>query len=51
MGSYGQEWRNPVQTAAQVIDVVPVGRSLDPRTLSVVISQAYVEQYRRKHKI
>lgn len=42
-GPYGPAWRIPaqvVQTAQQVIDVVPVDRALDSRTLGMVIAQA-----------
>ena len=42
-GPYGPAWRIPAQavhTAQQVIDVVPVARTMDSRTLGMVIAQA-----------
>ncbi len=45
-GPYGPEYRIPiqaVQTAQHVMDVVPVERGMDPRTLSLVIAQAVRE--------
>jgi hypothetical protein len=40
-------WRIPataLQTAQQVIDVVPVNRALDPQTLGLVIAQAVAQE-------
>ncbi len=48
-GPYGVAWRIPhtaIQTAQQVIDVVPVDRSIDPRTLGLIIAQAVVQETR-----
>ena len=45
-GPYGLEYRIPiqaVQTAQRVMDVVPVERGMDPRTLGMVIAQAVRE--------
>lgn len=45
-GPYGPEYRIPipaVQTAQHVMDVVPVERGMDPRTLGMVIAQAVRE--------
>lgn len=46
-GPYGTAWRIPeeaIQTAQQVVDVVPVDRALDPRTLGMVIAQAVAHE-------
>ncbi len=46
IGPYGPEYRIPiqaVQTAQHVMDVVPVERGMDPRTLGMVIAQAVRE--------
>lgn len=48
-GPYGVAWRIPhtaIQTAQQVIDVVPVDRAIDPRTLGMVIAQAVAQETR-----
>ncbi len=45
-GPYGMTWRIPasaVQTAQQVVDVLPVERPVDPRTLGLIIAQAVTE--------
>ena len=46
-GPYGVAWRIPetaIHTAQQVVEVVPVDRALDPRTLGMVIAQAVSQE-------
>ncbi|MCY0880302.1 MAG: helix-turn-helix domain-containing protein [Firmicutes bacterium] len=46
-GPYGPMWRIPataLQTAQQVIDVVPVNRPVEPQTLGLIIAQAVAQE-------
>lgn len=46
-GPYGPTWRIPLsalQTAQQVIDVVPVNRPVDAQTLGLIVAQAVAQE-------
>ena len=46
-GPYGVAWRIPetaIHTAQQIVEVIPVDRALDPRTLGMVIAQAVSQE-------
>ncbi len=48
-GPYGMTWHIPasaIKTVNQVIEVLPMDRSVDPRTLGLIIAQAVTESNR-----